>query len=152
MEGSSSKADVNRIIKSTILTVITHLLLPLALFPFALFVVPSFAAKSRELGVEVSRLTVLVFNLSSFICQYWYLYILILGFAATIDAVICFSLFHFKRKIVTYLWSGSNPVRHGICPLIRGIKKFNFFSQNLYFILALSTIVCLNAFNEQKKA
>ncbi len=121
MEDSSSKADVNRIIKSTILTVITHLLLPLTLFPFALFVVPSFAARSRELGVEISKLTVLVFNLSSFICQYWYFYILILGFAAIIDAVIYFSLFHFKRKIVTYLWSGSviliEAVFAGLCVL-----------------------------------
>ena len=121
MEGSSSKTDVNRILKSTILTVITHLLLPLTFFPFAFFVVPSFAAKARELGVGVSKSTVLVFNLSSFICQYWYLYILILGFAATIDAVICFSLFHFKRKIVTYLWSGSviliEAVFAGLCVL-----------------------------------
>ena len=106
MENGLSKADINRIIKSTILTVITHLLLPLTLFPFAFFVVPSFAAKSRELGVEVSKLTALVFNLSSFICQYWYLCILILGFAVTIDAMICFSLFRLKKKIVTHLWSG----------------------------------------------
>ncbi len=106
MENGLSKADVNRIIKSTILTVITHLLLPLTLFPFAFVVVPPFAEKSRELGLEVSKLTVLVFNLSSFICRYWYLYILILGCAVTIDAVICFSLFRFKKKIVNHLWSG----------------------------------------------
>ena len=121
MENGLSKADVNRIIKSTILTVITHLLLPLTLFPFAFFVVPSFVAKSRELGVQVSKLTALVFNMSSFICQYWYLYILILGFAVTLDAVICFSLFRFKKKIVTHLWSGSvilvETVFAGLCVL-----------------------------------
>ncbi len=121
MENGLSKADVNRIIKPTILTVITHLLLPLTLFPFAFFIVPPFAEKSMELSVEVSKLTVLVFNLSSFICRYWYLYILILVFAATINAVICFSLFRFKKKIVTHLWSGLviliEAVFAGLCVL-----------------------------------
>ncbi|MBW8000453.1 MAG: hypothetical protein FVQ80_00330 [Planctomycetes bacterium] len=122
MQDSLSKADVNRIIKSTIPTVITHLLLPLTFFPFAFFVVPSFAAKARELGVGVSKSTVLVFNLSSFICQYWYLCILILGFAVTIDAVICFFLFRLKRKIVTQLWSGfvilTEAVFASLCVLV----------------------------------
>lgn len=107
MEKDLSKADASSITKSTTLTTITHLLLPLTLFPFVFFVVPPFAAKSSEMGIEISKLTALVFNLSSFICQYWYLFILILGFAAAIDAVICFSLLRFKKKKITRLWSGS---------------------------------------------
>ena len=110
VENGLSNADVNQItkegVKSTLLTVIIHLLLPLSLFPFAFFIVPSFSEKSRELGVEVPALTALVFNLSDFVCQYWYLSILILGFAVTIDAVICFSIYRFKKKIIRHLWSG----------------------------------------------
>ena len=74
MEGRLTKADFNNIRKPTISTLITHSLLPLALFPFAFFVVPFFATKSKEFGFEASILTALVFNLSSFICQYWYLW------------------------------------------------------------------------------
>ena len=106
MEKDLLKANASSITKSTILTVITHLLLPLTLFPFAFFMVPPFAAKSSEMGIEISKLTSLVFDLSSFICRYWYLYILILLFAVTIDAVICFSIRRFKKKIISFLWSG----------------------------------------------
>ena len=98
MEKNLLKANASSITKSTILTVISHLLLPLTLFPFAFFMVPPFAAKSSEMGIEISKLTSLVFNLSSYICRYWYLCILILAFAVTIDAVIYFSLYRFKKK------------------------------------------------------
>jgi len=107
MENGLSKSGANRIIKLTVLTVITHSLLPLALFLVAFLVVPSFAARSRELGVEISRLTAFVFNLSSFIRWHQYFCILIFGFAIIIDAVICFSLFRFRKKTAIHLWSGS---------------------------------------------
>lgn len=121
MENNSSKPDVSGIVKSTILTVITHSLLPLTLFPFALFVVPTFAAKAGEFGVELPKLTLFVFNLSSFISRYWYLCVLILGFGLTIDAVIYFLLFRFTKKTVVYLWSGLvifiQAVFAGLCVL-----------------------------------
>ncbi len=122
MEKDLLKANASSITKSTILTVITHLLLPLTLFPFAFFMVPPFAAKSSEMGIEISKLTSLVFDLSSFICRYWYLCILILVLAVTIDAMICYFLFRLKRKIVTQLWSGfvilTEAVFAGLCVLV----------------------------------
>lgn len=106
MEDSLSKAEVKKNIKSTIFTVITHSLLPLTLVPFAFFVVPFFTEKAREVDIELHKLTILVFNLSSFICQHLYLCVLIIGFAITLDAMICFSLLRLKKKMLTHLWSG----------------------------------------------
>jgi hypothetical protein len=119
MGNALSNTVVNKItkedVRSTILTVIVHLLIPLSLVPFSFFVVPSFVAKSRELSMEIPALTALFFNLSAFVCQYWYVYLLILAFAVTIDAVICFSIYHFKKKIIYPLWSGSVILVEAIC-------------------------------------
>lgn len=111
MAGCLLNTDLNRItrgdVKSTILTVIVHLLLPLSFFPVAFFVVPSFVKKSEELSIEIPALVALVFDLSAFVSQYWYFYLLILALAAMIDAVICLSVYRFKIQSISHLWSGS---------------------------------------------
>ena len=111
MAGCLLNTDLNRItrgdVKSTILTVIVHLLLPLSFFSVVFFVVPSFVKKSEELTVENPASVALVFDLSAFVSQYWYFYLLILALAAIIDAVICISVHRFKIKGISHLWSGS---------------------------------------------
>ena len=84
---------------------ITHALLPLALFPFAFFVVPIFAAKANELGFELDKWTLLIFKLVFFICSYWYLYILILILLLTIDAIVLVSLTRLSKTAGCF-WSG----------------------------------------------
>lgn len=91
--------------KSAVLTAITHALLPLTLFPFAFFVAPVFAAKANELDFHLDKLTLLVFQLASFICNYWYLCVLILALLLTIDVVVLFKLVR-RSKTAGYYWSG----------------------------------------------
>ena len=105
MKNNELKSNFDVGIKSIVLEVINHALIPLILFPMAFFVVPVFAEKADELNFKVDKLTLLVFKVSSFICSYWYVCVLILILLLVIDAVVLLSLKRMSR-IAAYCWWG----------------------------------------------
>lgn len=121
MKNKSSNADSSRAIKLTIYTVVTHSLLPLALFPVSLYVMPQFMSSFLETGRDPTVTLRIVSAVTNFVGRYPHLCIVILGAGIIIDAVICFALFRSKRKIAGDLWSGLviliQAVFAGVCAL-----------------------------------
>ena len=133
MSGKLLKIRIEGISASTTLTVITHSLLPLMLFPFAFFVTPPFEEKSSQLFVEPSKLTLFIFGLSSFIRNYWYFCLLILGFALAVDASVYVLLFHSKKKVAASFWSA-------LVILIEAVFAGLFVTMLLLLLHNLSTV------------
>ena len=102
-----SGTESRRTVKLTILTVLTHALLPLVVLPISLYVMPRFVASLTETGMEAPASLRLVLQVTGFVYSYWYLYILILVAGVIVDGAICFSLFGSQRRFSGDLWSGA---------------------------------------------
>lgn len=106
MQSQPTNTNLNRTMKLTALTVLTHALLPLLLLPLSLYAMPQFVTAFETAGMPAAPSLRVVLHVTSFVGGYWHFYIIILAAAVVADAAICFSLFRSGRKIAADLWSG----------------------------------------------
>ena len=105
MEADNNSCKACKPVKSTVITGITHLLIPLLAFPFAFFVVPEFIDKAEHFKFEPAVITRLVFQFSGFICSFWYVAVLIVGVLIAVDAGVYFKLFTRNKRLLCKFWS-----------------------------------------------
>lgn len=121
MENRASNTDASRTIKLTTFTVVTHSLLPLALLVLSLYAMPHFMTSFLETGRDPTTSLKIASAVTNFVGCYPHIYILILGAAIALDAVICFSLFGSKRKFIGDVWSAFvilvQAIFAGVCAL-----------------------------------
>jgi hypothetical protein len=106
MEKEAGSTYSGRSTRLSILAVVTHSLLPLALVPISVYVMPQFVASFTEADLVPSGSLKFVLGVTGFIYGCWYCYVSILGVGIIVDLVICFLLFRSKRKVAGDLWSG----------------------------------------------
>ena len=97
--------DFNRMIRSTILAIITHALIPIFWIVFAVFIVPRFAYGFAKSDFEIPALTGIVIKFSGLISNFWFLYLFIMLFLLVADGAVYFSLLRSLGKIPAGLWS-----------------------------------------------
>jgi type II secretory pathway component PulF len=97
--------DESLIIKSTIITVITHAFVPLAFIPFVIFVVPHFVAVFNEMDIELPAYTQLMINMARIFRQNWHLCFLLPFTILVTDGLIYFSLFRYRSRLSARLWA-----------------------------------------------
>ncbi len=105
MESNVQANDLNRMMRTTILVIITHALIPFFWIVFAVLIVPRFAYGFAKSGFEIPALTGVVIKFSGFMSTYWFLYLFIMLLLLVADGAVYFSLLRSLGKIPTSLWS-----------------------------------------------
>ena len=73
MERNVEESYVNRKVRSTILAIIIHALIPLFWIVFIMFILPQFFAIFLEMNAPLPLLTRIAFKACSIISHFWYL-------------------------------------------------------------------------------
>lgn len=105
MESEIQANDVNRMIRSTILAIVTHALIPLFWIVLALFIFPRFAAGFIKSGFEIPTLPAIIIKFSGIMSKYWFLYLFFILLFLVADGAIYFSLLRSPGKIPAGLWA-----------------------------------------------
>jgi hypothetical protein len=105
MKSDVQANDFNRMIGSTILSIITHVLIPIFWTVFALFIVPRFAYGFAKLDFEIPALTGVVIKFSGLMSIHWFLYLFIILLLLVADGAVYYSLLRSLGKIPAGLWS-----------------------------------------------
>jgi len=98
-------SNFNRMIRSTILTIIIHAFIPLFWFLLGMFIIPRFIAGFLESDIEIPALTGIVIKFSIFLYRYWFVYIFIVALILVADGAVFYSLLRSSGKIPANLWS-----------------------------------------------
>ena len=105
MESNVQANDINRMIRSTILSIITHSLIPIFWIVFLLYIMPMFIARFMELGFEICPPTQCIIKISGITSKFWFLYPFIILLLLIADGAIYFSLLRSLGKFAASLWS-----------------------------------------------
>ena len=124
MKSGIQANDFNRIMRSTILAIITHSLIPFFWIVFAVLIVPRFAFNFAKLDFEIPALTEIVIKFSGLISTYWFLYLFIMLLLLVTDGAVYFSLLRSLGKIPVSLWSVLVLLVEGIFTLLIIIALF----------------------------
>ena len=99
------ESDFNRMIRSTILTIIPHASIPFFWFVFAIFIVPRFVLGFVESGFEIPPLTHFIIKISDFMSRYWFVYFFVILLLLVADGAVYLSLLLSSGKIPAGFWS-----------------------------------------------
>lgn len=105
MENEIQASDVNRMIRSTVLAIVTHAPIPLFWIVLALFIIPRFVAGFIESGFEIPTLTAIIIKFSGFMSRYWFLYLFFILLFLVADGALYFSLLRSSGKSPAGHWS-----------------------------------------------
>ena len=92
-------------VRSAIMTVLTHALIPIAFIGFSLSAIPAFAQKLAQFNIAPDDKLLRLFNISELITEHIYFCLGLLYLALCLDAVIYLALFHSKKRVIASLWS-----------------------------------------------
>ena len=105
MESDIQASNFNRMIRSAILTIMPHALIPLFWFVLAVFIAPRFVVGFVESGFEIPPLTHFIIKISDFMSRYWFVYLFVILLLLVADGAIYFSLLRSSGKIPAGFWS-----------------------------------------------
>lgn len=118
MESDFQANDSYRMMRSTILAIITHALIPIFWIVFAVFIVPRFAFGFAKSDFEIPALTGAVIKFSGLMSTYWFLYLFIMLSLLVTDGAVYFSLLRSLGKTPASLWSVLVLLVEGIFTLL----------------------------------
>lgn len=92
-------------IRSAIIAVVAHAMIPIAFIAFFVCLIPVFADRSQQSNVVPLGNVLLLFNISSVLIEHIYVCLGLLYILLTLDAVVCLILFKMEKRIWASLWS-----------------------------------------------
>jgi hypothetical protein len=103
-ELSAGRKPVDKV-RSAIMTVLTHALIPIAFIGFSLCAIPVFAQKLVQFNIAPDDKLLLLFNISELINEHVYFCLGLLYLVLCLDAAIYLALFYMKKRAIASLWS-----------------------------------------------
>lgn len=92
-------------VRSAIVAVLTHALIPLAFIGFSLCAIPAFSQKFAQFNIAPNDKLLRLFNISELINEHVYFCLGLLYLVLCLDAAIYLALFHLKKRVLVCLWS-----------------------------------------------
>jgi hypothetical protein len=92
-------------VRSAIMTVLTHALIPIAFIGFSLCAIPAFAQKLAQFNIAPDDKLLRLFNISELINEHVYFCLGLLYLALCLDAAVYLALFHMKKRAIAGFWS-----------------------------------------------
>ncbi len=107
MEHTSAKQANAKFVRSTILAVATHAVVPALWLAILLFVVPRFATVLSDMTDGEAALPLLIriaLSCSAFFTRHWYIYPILLSPVFVMDAAVYYLLARHMHKAMAYTW------------------------------------------------
>ncbi len=107
MEHASAQQPKAKFVRSTILAVATHAVVPALWLVILLFVVPRFATILSDMTDGEAVLPLLIriaLSCSAFFTRHWYIYPIFLSPAFVVDATVYYLLARHMHKALAYTW------------------------------------------------
>jgi hypothetical protein len=92
-------------VRSAIIAVIVHAMIPIVFIAFSLCIVPLLAGKTQQFDIAPQGNIMVLFNISSLLSDHIFICLGILYILLTFDAAICLILFRMEKKIWASVWS-----------------------------------------------
>lgn len=101
---SSDAADGGNV-RSAIIAVIAHAMIPIVFIAFSVCVVPILAGKIQQFDIAPQGNIMVLFNISNLLSDHIFICLGILYILLTLDAAICLILFRIKKRTCASVWS-----------------------------------------------
>ena len=104
-ESSTAETTPGDKVRSAIMAVVAHSIMPVAFIGFCVCVVPVFVQKADQFNIVPCGNVLVLFNISGLISEHIFHCLGLLYIILSLDAVLCLVLFGQKRTVLSSVWS-----------------------------------------------